>query len=219
MLLCFSKNWHYFLLSSLTRQTQIPKRESFRLSGNIRERVYNNSFITHAEIPLSWVWRKICCSPLSLVNPFESVLVLGFACRCVTAHPNRYGDCSKKKSNVAQPLIRFSIQSIWSSVLLHTPFLLFPQCSRWQPEHTWACLSTSQRSTWRASRTGGDASCELGERPPCQAESKLLNVCNSLAIKQPWWWWGERDNTAHQHQSKKREKNKRGFWDDLHMLE
>lgn len=55
----------------------------------------------------------------------------------------------------------FSIQSIWNSVLLHTPFLLLPQRSWWQPEHTWACLNTYQRSTWHASQTGEDASCEL----------------------------------------------------------
>lgn len=38
---------------------------------------------------------KECCSAFSLVTPFESVLVFGFACKCVTAHPNRHGDRSK----------------------------------------------------------------------------------------------------------------------------
>lgn len=70
---------------------------------------------------LSSVWRTICFSTLSLLDPFKSLLVCGLACRWVTAHPCRHGDDSN--TTLLSHSSFFSIQSIWISLLLHTPLL------------------------------------------------------------------------------------------------
>lgn len=78
------------------------------------------------------------------MNPFNSKLVFGFACRRVTAYTRRHGD--HIKTTLPSHSFPFHIKSIWLSLssLCHSllrclPF--FPLHSSWQPRHTWARLN------------------------------------------------------------------------------
>lgn len=179
LVLMFSKSWSFVLLTSLIRfwivwetWNEVCMMKCWFLYLKWR----------NVEMLLSSVWRTICFSTSSLLNPFKSLLVCGFACRWVTAHPCRHGD----DSNTTLP----GHSSLFPSRASGSPFSsthpptssCFPQRS-WR--HTWACLDASRSSTRHTSRTGEAASCELraGHR---------VRLNQSLSSMQQSWQWTNR---------------------------
>lgn len=181
LVLMFSKSWSFVLLTSLIRfwivwetWNEVCMMKCWFLYLKWR----------NVEMLLSSVWRTICFSTSSLLNPFKSLLVCGFACRWVTAHPCRHGDDSNTTLLGHSSLFpsRASGSPFSSTpphfLLLPTAFLAaylslpgrVPELDPAPVPNRWSCFLWASR------------------RPPCQAESKPLKYATVMAMNQQIIW-------------------------------